>query len=93
MSWFEQKLIVYPDGKFEYYPLITDTDPSRQGYYLTITEAWIDSEGVVWGKSRGVMRYQLNKISDSGNTWEFCERTDKYPTNMDHHPYIIRYRQ
>jgi hypothetical protein len=93
LRWFEQKLIVYPDGKFEYYPLITDKNPSRQGYYLIITEAWIDSEGVMWGKSRGVMRYQLNKISESGNTWEFCECTDKYPTNMDNHPYIIRYRQ
>jgi hypothetical protein len=49
--FFEQKWIVYPDGKFEFYPLTTDTNPSRQGYYFTITEKWIDSDGIIWYKS------------------------------------------
>ena len=33
--YYEQKLIIYPDGKHEYYPLTTDTNPTRQGYFLT----------------------------------------------------------
>ncbi len=99
--WYEQKLIVHPDGKWECYPLTTDTNPSRQGYYLTITEAWIDSEGILWGKSilkAGVTRYQLHKISGFGNTWEICEGSDAYPIEMDnsftrYNYYSIRYRQ
>jgi len=98
--FFEQKWIVYPDGKFEFYPRATDTNPSRQGYYFTITEKWIDSEGVIWYKSilqAGVTQYQLGKISDSGKTWEFCSGPDTYPTEIDksftRYVYFIRYRQ
>ena len=36
--WFEQKLIVNPDGKWECYRLITDKNPYRQGYYFTVTD-------------------------------------------------------
>jgi beta-lactamase regulating signal transducer with metallopeptidase domain len=99
-AWFEQKVIIYPDGKWECYHLTTDTNPSRQGYYLTITEAWTDSEGVMWAKSTeeaGATRYQLSRVSESGNTWEFCDGPDTYPTEVDkslaHYMYIIRYRR
>jgi beta-lactamase regulating signal transducer with metallopeptidase domain len=99
-AWFEQKWIVYSDGKWECYTLTTDTNPSRKGYYLTITEAWTDSEGVIWGKSTeeiGATRYQLHKISDSGNTWEISDCPDAHPTEMDKFDtrsmYYIRYRQ
>jgi beta-lactamase regulating signal transducer with metallopeptidase domain len=99
-AWFEQKVVIYPDGKWECYHLTTDTNPSRQGYYLPVTEAWTDSEGVIWGKSTeeaGATRYQLHRISDSGNTWEVCDGPDTYPTEMDksltNYMYIIRYRQ
>jgi beta-lactamase regulating signal transducer with metallopeptidase domain len=99
-AWFEQKVIICPDGKWECYHLITDTNPSRQGYYGTVTETWTDSEGVIWCKSKmeaGATRYQLHKISDSGNTWEICDGPDTYPAEMDktqpNYMYIIRYRQ
>ena len=36
--FFEQKLIVYPDGKLEYYPLTTDTIPTRELNNLTIDD-------------------------------------------------------
>ena len=99
--WFDQKVIVYPDGKLECYPLTTDTNPLHQGYYFTITEAWIDSEGVIWCKctiEANVTVYLLFKISDSGNTWEMCGGPDTYPTEIDNsftrYPvYFIRYRQ
>jgi len=102
---WEQKVIIYPDGKTECYQLATDTHPWRQGYYGTIqgyygtiTETWTDSEGVIWCKSTmeaGATRYQLNKIS--GNTWEFCDGPDTYPNEVDislaNYMYVIRYRQ
>jgi len=98
--WFEQKVIVCPDGKWICYGLKTDTNPYRQGYYLTVTETWTDSEGVIWCKStaeEGATRYQLHKISDSGKTWEFCDGPDTYPAEMDkslpNYMYFIRYRQ
>lgn len=99
--YYEQKLIVYPDGKYEYYPLTTDTNPSRQGYYFTFTEAWIDSEGVIWYKGefqgRGTF-YVLGKISESGNTWESIADGVEKPTEWDttktrYEEYGIRYRQ
>jgi beta-lactamase regulating signal transducer with metallopeptidase domain len=99
-AWFEQKVRVCPDGKWECYHLITDTNPSRQGYYLTVTETWTDSEGVIWCKTTeeaGATRYQLHKISDSGNIWEVCDGPDTYPAEVDktlpNYMYIIRYRQ
>ena len=99
-AWFEQKVIIYPDGKWECYHLTTDTNPSRQGYYLNVTEAWTDSEGIIWCKTTeeaGATRYQLHKISDSGNTGKFCDGPDTYPTEMDkslpNYMYIILYRQ
>jgi beta-lactamase regulating signal transducer with metallopeptidase domain len=99
-AWFEQKVIVCPDGKWECYHLITDTSPSRQGYYLTVTETWTDSEGAIWCKTTeeaGATRYQLHKISDSGNTWEVCDGPDTYPVEVDkslpNYMYFVRYRQ
>ena len=99
-AWWEQKVIIYPDGKWECYQLATDTKPSRQGYYMTVTETWTDSEGVVWCKStseEGATRYQLHKISDSGNIWEVCDGPDTYSVEVDktlpNYMYIIRYRQ
>ena len=99
-AWFEQKQIVYPNGKLECYHLTTDTNPSRQGYYFTVTETWTDSEEVIWCKSTveaGATRYQLHKISNSGNIWECCDGPDTYPAEVDktlkNYMYFIRYRQ
>jgi hypothetical protein len=100
-EFYEQKLVVYPDGKHEYYPLTTDTNPTRQGYFLTITEAWTDSAGVIWYKAifkgPGTF-YVLGKISDSGNTWEWISDGIEKPTEWDttktrYEDYGIRYRQ
>ncbi len=99
--WQEQKVIVYPDGKFGYYPLTTDTNPIREGNYFTLTEAWIDSEGVIWYKAifKGPGTwYVLGKISESVNTWEWIADGINKPTEWDttktrYEEYEIRYRQ
>jgi hypothetical protein len=85
-DWYEQKVIIYPDGKFENYPLITDKIPKREGYYITITETWIDSEGVIWYKAKRTIPYELydlGMINESGNSWEFISNPDTYPTEWD----------
>jgi hypothetical protein len=85
-EYYEQKLIVYPDGKFEYFPLTTDTDPSRQGYFFTLTEVWIDSKGVMWYKGISKVQlshYELGKISASGDTWECIADSVHEPTEWD----------
>ena len=99
-EFYEQKLIVYPDGKFEYFPFTTDTEPSRQAQF-SLTEAWIDSDGFMW--HRGIYKgpltfYVLGKISDSGNTWEVIVDGVNDPTEWDtsktkYEEYEVRYRQ
>ena len=100
--WYEQKLIIHTDGKFGYYPLTTDTNPIREGYYFTLTEAWIDSEGITWYKAirkePGGDFHELGKISDSGNRWEFIADAHNEPTEWDttitrYEWYEIRYRE
>ncbi len=90
---FEQKIIVYLDWKFEYYPKTKDTNSSRDGYYHTITEAWIDSEGVIWynfidncpcaDEPDSEEIYGLGMISESGNRWEYIMDHHTYPTEWD----------
>jgi beta-lactamase regulating signal transducer with metallopeptidase domain len=90
---FEQKVIIRPDGKWECYQLIKDTNPSRNGYYHTFTEAWIDSEGVIWynfidkievaGDRELIEVYGLGKISEYGNRWEYIMDAPSYPTEWD----------
>jgi len=71
------KFVVYPDGKMSSYSLVDmplDT-PHRKVRY-TIDEAWTDSDGNIWFKSthkwpEEVILYQINKISESGNVWEY----------------------
>ena len=84
--YYEQKLIIYPDGKHEYYPLTTDTNPIWQGYFFTITEAWTDSEGVIWYKAifkNGDTLYVLGKINESEKTLEMIGDGVNDPTEWD----------
>jgi beta-lactamase regulating signal transducer with metallopeptidase domain len=99
-EFYEQKLIVYPDGKFEYYPFTTDTVPTRQAHF-TLTEAWVDPEGVMWHKGiyKGPLQfYVLGKIDKSRNTWEIVADGIDNPTEWDtsktrYQEYEIRHRQ
>ncbi len=98
----EQKVIIHSDGKFGFYPLITDTVPVREiNTFIFLTQAWIDSEGFVWFK--GTLKdpytfYLLGRITDSGNTWEWIGDSINNPTEWDtskvrYEHYEIRYRQ
>jgi beta-lactamase regulating signal transducer with metallopeptidase domain len=90
---FEQRLIVYPDGKFECYPKTNDIKPSRYDYYHLFTKAWIDSEGVIWynftcnilvSEDPDFTKvYGLGKISESGNRWEYIMDCQSFPTEWD----------
>ena len=99
--WLPQKLIVHSDGRFGYYLLTTDTDPVMVLYPFDFTQAWIDSDGVVWFK--GIIKepytvYALGRITDFGNTWEWIYDSINNPTEWDtskvrYEGYEIRYRQ
>ena len=97
----EQKLIIYPDGKHEYYPMTTDTVPTRKGYFLTVDEVWLDSDGTIWYngiREEHPVTYELGRISESGNTWEYIGDGIVTPTDWDtsrtrYEINEIRYRQ
>ena len=68
-----QKVVWYPDGRFELYSLITHEVPAAYGKY-ELTEMWKDSNGDIWytlkeetNVGRGCF---MGRISDSGNTHE-----------------------
>ena len=92
-----QKLIMYPDGRVEYFPKESDTSPTFAGTF-TIIDKWTDSEESIWYKLhfRGDwFRYELDKISNSGTTWEYVSNPAYYPVEIDptHPNYGIHYRK
>ena len=99
----EQKKVNYPDGTWKFYPKVTDTEEHCKGP-STITDMWIDSEGAIWYTSiwecfHGMRGYEIGKISDSGNTWEYIVSYTRELTSEDWQPddlkndYHIYYRQ
>jgi len=80
-----QKIINYP-GKWATYGSAGSETATETGKY-TITEKWTDSEGNIWYKGEVVFpfqkAYELDKISNSGKTWEFVFSSSKYPTKID----------
>ena len=98
--WFPQKIIIKPDGVYEYYISRLDLVPTYQNTY-TLTDKWIDSEGnvcyrMIWKwKGTAQPRFELDKFSNLEQTWEFINSFDDYPTEIDsNHPdYHIYYRQ
>ncbi|UCB46660.1 MAG: hypothetical protein JSV25_04360 [Spirochaetota bacterium] len=99
-SWFPQKIIIKPGGIYEYYSSRLDLVPASISTF-TFSAKWIDSEGNVWyrmiwkWKGEGDLRYEIGKINKSGQTWEFINSWDAYPTEIDpNNPeYHIYYRQ
>lgn len=80
-----QKLINYP-GEWAAFGTVKSEKTDETGKYK-ITDKWTDSEGNIWYKtevSRHVQKvYQLDKISNSGKTWEFIFGSSKYPMKID----------
>jgi hypothetical protein len=97
-----QKIVFFPDGRFEFYNKATYDTPSIVGRAL-IMEGWIDSKGNIWYKNRtevyNASVYEIGKISNSGNTREiivsgiYLTIEDWNPDNPKKGIYGIYYRQ
>jgi hypothetical protein len=102
MAVYTQKIITKPDCTYELYGSVTDM-VNQFTFQYTITDKWTDSDGnilykiITKYKTEYVeqTRYGLDKISNSGRTWEYVGSADDYPTQIDpNHPeYRIYYRQ
>ena len=99
---WSQKRIINPDGTWEEYSSMEDI--GYRTYKYTIIDKWTDSEGNIWykllteygGRAYGVKPlYELHRISNSKQTWEFVSSAEAYTTQIDpNHPiYFIYYRQ
>ena len=99
-----QKRINHPDGTEESFGQLTSTMAGGK-YKITILDQWLDSKGTIWYRgqwesfpplrSKG---YEMGKISDSGNTWEYIWASEDYPIEewepyRFEYNYRIRYRQ
>jgi hypothetical protein len=98
-----QKEINYPNGTYEVYGEVTSTEPGNWGE-ITLLDKWVDSKGNVWYRAKSEtlyfshMYYEMGKISDSGNTWEYIWAGEDYPIeewepDRFEYNYRIRYRQ
>jgi hypothetical protein len=96
------KFRIYLWGYFEtFHPF--DSEKTQEKGTFTIVKKWTDQEGNIWyntyvqysGSTR--LYYNLEKISNNGNTWEYVTTTVDFPTESDMHPefqlYHIYYRQ
>ena len=99
-----QKIINHPDGTREWFGKSTSTTVDHKEK-ITILDQWLDSKGTIWYRgqwesfpplrSKG---YEMGKISDSGNTWEYIWASEDYPIEewepyRFEYNYRIRYRQ
>jgi hypothetical protein len=80
-----QKIINYPDGTAEGFGILTSTIALFKKK-ITILDQWLDSKGTIWYRGHcefsrpfGRTRYEMGKISDSGNTWEYIIASEDYP--------------
>lgn len=80
-----QKVIIYP-GEWAAYGSAESETATETGTHK-ITDKWTDSEGNIWYKFEVFFPtqkvYELDKISDSGKTWEFVFSYSKYPRKID----------
>jgi len=97
---YRQKWVLYPDGGWENYNLITDDQRGCYGRY-TMDVMWVDSNGDVWFKAsmeclvHESKYFVLGKISNSGTVLEQVFQAGRYPTEISpiEGLYNIRYRQ
>ncbi|MBW8003044.1 MAG: hypothetical protein FVQ80_13665 [Planctomycetes bacterium] len=102
MAGYAQKIITKPDGTYELYGSVTDM-VHQLTFKYTIIDKWTDSDGNIWYKIIAKYkteymeqtRYGLDKISNSGRTWEYVGSANDYPTKIgpNHPEYRIYYRQ
>jgi hypothetical protein len=99
-----QKIIIHSDGTVEGIGRLTSTTAYFK-YKFTILDQWLDSKGTIWYRGHfeslppySHKGYEMGKISDSGNTWEFLFASEDYPIeewepDRFEYNYRIYYRQ
>ena len=98
-----QKLIYYPDGRWEGYRQVTNTIRADWGKDI-ILDKWLDSKGNVWYRAHWessfftTTGYAMGKISNSGNTLEVIWASESFPIeewepDRFEYTYRIHYRQ
>ena len=99
-----QKRINHPDGTRDNFYNVSNPMPAAKKK-ITILKQWSDSKGIIWyrGHVEGILiifskRYEMGKISNSGNTWEFLWASEDFPIeewepDRFEYNYYIYYRQ
>jgi hypothetical protein len=91
------KVVFQSDGSLAAYTLIADSVPYASGTF-TGTSDWTET-GIHWFKVQAVLNvttyYQIDKLTNNGNTHEMVYSTTSYPASFDisSQYYTIRTRQ
>ena len=91
------KVVFRDDGTVEGYNLISDTTVVATGTYI-IEDDWTE-KGIHWFKVKTVFgatpSYELDKLTNDGNTYESVFASGTYPASFDptSPSYRIRFRQ
>jgi hypothetical protein len=96
---FSAKVVYGGDGSLKTYRHLSDTSAAAD-LTFTVEESWTE-KGIRWFKVKipfgsGTM-YEIDKLTEGGNTYESVFGTDKYPLSFDpkspSYMYTIRYRE
>ncbi len=91
------KVVFRDDGTVEGYKLISDINVDATGTYV-IEDDWTE-KGIHWFKVKTVFgatpSYELDKLTNDGNTYESVYDSGAYPASLDptSPAYRIRFRQ
>ena len=96
---FSGKVVYREDGTWEVCDLISDTNAVATGTYI-IEGDWTE-KGIHWfavrADSGNIIGYEINKLTNNGNTYESVFSSSSYPTEFDptspSYFYTIRFRQ
>ena len=79
------KIVYRADGIWEGYDRISDTSPVVKGTYV-VDDEWTE-KGIHWFAVRAISGdiagYEINKLSDNGNTYESIFSTISYPSSLE----------
>jgi len=94
---FNQKVILYPDGRFESFNITSNPKADYKAVYK-VEEKWTDKEDNIWYKYRLTEKswdypdtFYLSKISNSGKEKECQFDFEFYPKKID--PSRLTYRK
>jgi hypothetical protein len=93
------KIVYGGDGHLTLYKFLSDTTPTAKATF-TIEDSWTE-KGIRWFKVKILAGnetwYEIDKLTEGGNTYESVFRRDMYPSSFDAKSspnfYGIRYRE